>query len=82
MAVLADPDRSAVWTQWMRDNRDPCGAMTKAELRAAVNAIDDWAEANAAEFNLAIPQPARAALSARQKAWLLFYVLRRRFEVA
>ena len=82
MAVLADGERLAVWARWMRENTDPCGTMTKTELRAAVNAIDQWVDDNASAFNLAIPLPARTALSARQKAWLLFYVVRRRFELS
>jgi hypothetical protein len=55
----------------------PCG-ITKADLRAAVDAVDDWVEANQTAFNLAIPQPARGALSATQKALLLDYVVRKR----
>ena len=55
--------------------------LTKADLRAAIDAVDAWAEANAATFNLAIPQPARAALTPRQKAELLATVVRRRWEV-
>jgi hypothetical protein len=62
--------------------REPLGALTKAELRAAVNAADAWADANAASFNAALPQPARSALTARQKARLLAVVLRRRYEVS
>ena len=49
---------------------------------AAVDAMDIWANDNAAAFNSAIPQPARGVLSAKQKAWLLFHVIRRRFELA
>jgi hypothetical protein len=56
--------------------------ITKADLAAAINAIDDWVDVNATAFNLAIPQPARAQLTTKQKARLLLYVVRRRFEVA
>lgn len=55
----------------------PC-SIAKADLRAAVDAIDDWVDANSASFNAAIPQPARGALSSTQKALLLDYVVRRR----
>lgn len=84
MAVLADSDRVAIWADIMRlmsDERESC-SITKTDLRAALNAVDDWVDANAAAFNSAIPQPARSALSARQKARLLAYVVRRRFEVS
>ena len=80
MAVLADSDRVALWAQWMRDNTGTI-SIVKADLRAAVNAIDDWVDANAASFNTAIPQPARANLTVKQKAMLLMYVIKRRFEV-
>lgn len=79
MAVLTNPDRAHVWAEAMRQGE--ALGLTKAELRAAVNAVDDWLDANAAAFNAAIPQPARAALTARQKALLLAAVVRRRFEV-
>ena len=79
MAVLSDADRLRVWTEWMRDNRDTVGAMTKAHLRDAVNAIDDFLETNAAAVNTAIPQPARGALSTTQKARLIAYVALRRW---
>jgi hypothetical protein len=81
MAPLSDPDRAALWAEFMRLNPDPCGALTKAELRAAVDAIDQWADDNATEFNQAIPQPARGVLTTKQKAFLLVFVVRRRHEV-
>jgi hypothetical protein len=79
MTVLPDGDRASVWAESMRQGE--ALALTKADLRAAVNAIDGWADANAGAFNTAIPQPARSALSAKQKALLLMMVIRRRFEV-
>jgi len=80
MAVLSDAERFALWAQWMQDNTGPI-AITKAELRAAFNAADQWAEDNAASCNTALPQPARASLTATQKARILTYVIRRRFEI-
>lgn len=82
MAVLPDPDRAEVAAQIQRVVGNVPGSLSKADLRAAINAIDDWVDSNAASFNTAIPQPARGALSARQKAALLTYVVTRRFEVA
>ncbi len=81
MAVLSDPDRAALWAEFMRDRsgaRDPL-ALTKADLRAAVNAIDDWLNTNAAALNSAIPQPARGALTVPQKALLLQHCVARRY---
>ena len=84
MAILPDADRQALWARFMAEmssRREPCGFLTKADLRAAVNAIDNWVEVNAAAFNQAVPFPARTQVTARQKAELLFLVVRRRFEV-
>lgn len=81
MAVLSAADRQVVKAQWMREPIGAC-AVSKADLQAAINAIDDWVDANAASFNVAIPQPARSALTIKQKAWLLTFVVRQRFEVS
>lgn len=80
MAVLSAADRLAVRDQWMRDNTITC-SVTKADLLAAFAAADQWCEDNAASYNLAIPQPARNALTARQKAWILAAVVLKRFNV-
>lgn len=80
MAVLSDPDRVAVWAQWMQENGSTiAGSMTKAEFRAAVNAADTWANDNAAAFNSALPLPARTVLSSAQKALLLNLVVLKRY---
>ena len=82
MALLTTEDRVEIWREFQRDLstvREPIGAVTKADLRAAVDAIDQWISDNAAAFNAAIPQPARGALTAAQKARLLNAVSRRRF---
>jgi hypothetical protein len=49
-------------------------ALTTADLRAAVDATDDWIEANKASYNAALPEPARSTLTARQKAYLFLVV--------
>lgn len=82
MAVLSENDRFAIWAEFMRDPEpDEVFALTKGDLRAAFDALDDWLDANAAAANQAIPEPARSALTARQKARILRLVIRRRFEV-
>lgn len=53
--------------------------LSKTDLRAAINAVDDWLDANAASLNSAIPQPARGALTTAQKTELVFYVMHKRF---
>ncbi len=84
MAVLSNADRAALWAEFMRttENVAGTGALTKADLRAAIDAADQWSDDNAAAFNSAIPQPARGLLSARQKAALLVFVTKRRWELS
>lgn len=84
MAALTNANRKALWAQFMEQasaEREPLAGMEKADLRAAVDAIDDWIEANAASFNRALPQPARSALTVSQKLRLFMEVARRRLEV-
>lgn len=82
MAVLAENQRAALWAEFMAElsgEREPLGPLTKADLRAAVDALDAFLAANAAALNGAIPQPARSGLTAAQKARLLVFVVRRRW---
>jgi hypothetical protein len=78
MAVLAEEDRRDLWAQFMRENAEALG-ITKGDLRAAFNGADDYLDANAAAMNTAIPQPARAALSASQKAHIYQLVMGLRY---
>lgn len=81
MAVLSDNDRLAIWETFMRTPEGEF-AITKQQLRAVFDAVDQWVDDNTTSFNSSIPQPQRGALTARQKAAILVYVVRRRFEVA
>lgn len=81
MAVLPENDRAAVHAELMRqlsDAREPCG-VTKPDLRAAVDALDAFLDANASALNNAIPQPARSTLTTPQKARLLAFVALKRW---
>jgi hypothetical protein len=83
MAVLSAADRLEAAREFMErwsSDRSPI-PVTKAELLAAINATDDWTEANQVSFNQALPQPARGALSSRDKAAILMYVVAKRFGV-
>jgi hypothetical protein len=84
MAVLTADDRKLLRAEYSHEVSVMRSGLnvTKNDLQAAIDAIDDWVEANMASFNQAIPQPARAALTARQKAALLMKVANRRFELA
>lgn len=83
MAVLSNGDRTLVETAVNRDVAVIQGiAITKPDLRAAINAIDDWVDSNSSAFNTAIPQPARGGMTTKQKAALLLYVVNQRYLVA
>jgi hypothetical protein len=74
--ALDATNRAKIVAQIIRDVGWP--GLSKPDLKAAVDAIDDWADTNAVSFNTAIPQPARGVASNAQKALLLAYVCMRR----
>lgn len=81
MAVLTSAQRiaiRAIWGSTVSARREAFN-LTKPELDAAINAIDDWIEANAASFNAALPLPARTSLTAAQKAELFYLVALKRY---
>lgn len=81
MAILSDLDRVLLWSDFMRDRsavRDPL-PLLKADIRAAVDALDNFLNTNATAINTAIPLPARTTLTTPQKALLLQYVVARRY---
>lgn len=77
MANMSAEERRRCWAQFMRVNTESL-SITKTDLRAAVDATDQWITDNETAFNLAIPQPARGALSSTQKTLLFTYVAMRR----
>lgn len=79
MAVLSDTERFNGTADCMRHEIASFGALTKADLRAAFNALDDFMNTNASAINTAIPQPARSQLTTAQKARMLNEVVRRRY---
>lgn len=81
MAVLTEQERQAAFEEFQTElsrDRDAC-AVTKADLRAAVDALDAFLDTNAAAINQALPLAARQGLTTAQKARLLIYVVRRRW---
>jgi hypothetical protein len=82
MANLSENARFAVWAEAMQEisnAREPV-SIVKADLRAAVDAIDGWISDNATSLNSAIPQPARSALTSAQKSRIFRMVAKRRYE--
>jgi hypothetical protein len=82
MAALSASDLAFTLTrvmQFFSQTRETLGAVKKADLQAAINALDAFLDTNAATINAAIPQPARGALTQAQKARLLSYVIEQRY---
>lgn len=81
MAVLSESARRDVWADLMRrfSSDGSTIGVSKADLRAAVDAIDNYLNTNATAINNTIPQPARGALTTQQKAILLMFVTQRRY---
>lgn len=79
MALLPEAARARVWAHAMRAaGLGPLPGITKPDLRAAVEATDQWIEDNAASYNAALPQPFRSQASMVQKTLLFCYVAMRR----
>ena len=81
MAVLTDQQRIDVrrsFSQALSDIFEPLG-LTKAEIKAAVNATDQWISDNKAAFNAALPEPAKSLLNASQKTRMFTLVAEKRF---
>ena len=70
-------ERAITTAQFMRDIRENFGC-SKVDVRAAVDALDDYFTSNATAINTAIPQPARGAMTTAQKLNLIAYVAMRR----
>ena len=78
MAVLTDTQRAEVTAAFMQQAKGP-HTILKADVRAAVDGLDSWYDANAAAANQAIPQPARGAMSLEDKALMSNLVVNKRY---
>ena len=78
MAVLSDADRAEVTQEFMALAAGP-HSITKADIRAAVNALDDWYNTNALNANAALPQPARGAMTQADKAHMSNLIVTKRY---
>ena len=81
MALLPDTDRVEVWVQMMNDlsGRREATPFLKDDLRAAIDAADQWVSDNQASFNTALPEPFKSTGSTSQKALVLQFVIQKRF---
>lgn len=83
MATLSDTALRELWADLMRELSAARTVLnlSKTELRAAVDATDQWIDDNAAAFNAALPLPARTELTAKQKVRLFMLVAAKRYGV-
>lgn len=71
--ALSEQDRQRVHNGIMRywsQEREAVTGITKTDLRAAINANDDWIDNNQAAFNAALPEPFRTQATLAQKTLL------------
>jgi hypothetical protein len=76
MAVLDEANRFQVFAHALR--LIAFAGLTKPNVRAALDATDQWIEDNQASFNTALPQPFRGTASTAVKTLLFCYVAMRR----
>ena len=78
MAQLSGADHARIWRGLMRywsNLREALGALSKHDLRDAVDATDAWVDNNQASFNNALPEPARSEMTSVQKSLMLCAVV-------
>ena len=83
MPALTTADRDTISANFQENlsiKREGVGTLTKADILAAVNGLDDWITANQTAVNNAIPQPARGALTQSQKNDLFTRISGKRYQ--
>jgi len=84
MAVLPDSDRLRIYRGLMRywsSLREGVSGILKTDLKAAVDAADQWVEDNSVSYNNALPATFRTNATASQKSILLVAVVLMRFNL-
>lgn len=81
MALLSDPVRQLVAAEFGRrlSRRNDPTPLQKADVQAAVNALDGFLDQNATAINNAFPLAARTQLTTAQKNELLTLVAKARW---
>ena len=82
MATLTNQQRSRATNDWIGEEyslKKVRADLSVADIRAAINAVDDWIEANQAGFNAALPLPFRNVATAGQKAALFSFVALKKY---
>lgn len=71
--MATEEERQKAWRIWMNRNEESCN-FTKQDLRAAVDAIDNYFNDNASTINQTLPVAFRTNASMPQKALLFALV--------
>lgn len=78
-------NRALAWIDVLKnlagDGVDIGDPATRDQVLLAVNAVDNWVDANQISFNAALPEPFATWATSKQKAIILALVLVRRFLV-
>lgn len=77
MALMTDNQRKAVWAGIMErlsSRHEALGTMTKADVRAAIDAADQWISDNQASFKTALPAAFAANATNAQKIELFMLI--------
>jgi hypothetical protein len=81
-AELSEEERENVVREAIAKNPNSgFTSLDPADLRAAVDASDDWAVNHAQSFNSALPQPARSVMTPVEKVNMLSLVVEWRWRV-
>lgn len=81
--ALTPAERREIWARFQQDESRLRKSIKvdKGDLRAAVDAMDDWWDTVKVSGNQAIPQPARSALTARQKKYIFLLLMQTIFNL-
>lgn len=79
MPTLPEETRERIWAGYMESVPGFVGDCTKADLKNAVDALDDWITNSAPTLDAGIPEPARSALSPHQKTKLFLMIVEERY---
>lgn len=79
MAALTLQERADIVADIQRTS-ECTSTITKTQLRAVIDALDDWWEATGAiAANSSIPTPQRGAMTVRQKAYIFKVILDKKY---
>lgn len=79
MPNLSPEKREQVWSAFMNEVPGTVGDCAKADIRSAVDNLDDWITNSAPTLDQGIPEPARSALDGHQKTKLFLLIVQERY---